>query len=424
MPFAAEVYKNRRLRLTKKMEEGVAIIPTSSERTRNNDVAFPYRPDSTFYYLTGFPEPDAVLVVVAGKESKSILFCQPKDPTKEVWTGRRFGPNGAKSTFGFDETYTVDEFDKKMPGLINLKKVYYSVGRNQDFDRRIVEWMRISPAISDVMQITDEMRLIKSSEEIEIMRKAAIISAQAHRHAMQVCRPGMMEYELEAEIGKIFRFSGGDPLHAYPSIVAGGNNACVLHYTENNCVLKDGELVLIDAGCELDGYGSDITRTFPVNGKFTPEQEAVYELALEAQEAAIGKARPGNHVRAPHNAAVRVITKGLAKLRIIRGNVNELIRKRAYYRFFMHGTSHWLGSDVHDAGDYMKGGKWRELRPGMVLTVEPGIYIPIGSKGVSKKWWGIGVRIEDDVLITKNGNEVLTSLVPKTARDIELLMGR
>jgi len=459
LPFNKEIYRNRRLKFARQMREGMAIIPTSPERTRNRDIPFPHRPDSYFSYLTGFKEPEAVLIIVAGKHPKSILFCREKNPREEVWTGRRFGPEGAEKIFGFHKAHPIGSLDQKIPKLIaEQKALYVHLAEDEKWNTHVIGWINEARAldrwtsipltICDPHILLDEMRLIKQPEEIKIMRRAAEFSAKAHRRAMRECRPGMMEYELEAELAHEFRRRGGDPLHAYPSIVAGGDNACILHYIENNDRLRDGDLVLIDAGCELDGYASDITRTFPINGRFTEEQGIIYELVLKAQLAAIGKMRPGNRTRDPHKAAARVITAGLVELGILKENPERLLRDvgrvathpslhkiagqkerpewlmhgKVYIRFFMHGTGHWLGMDVHDAGDQRVGGEWRTLEPGMIMTVEPGIYIPLDSRGIRKKWRGIGARIEDDVLITEDEPEVLTSFVPKTVDEIELLM--
>jgi Xaa-Pro aminopeptidase len=401
---------------------------------RNRDVEFPYRPESDFYYLTGFEEPAAVAVLVPGRaEGEFILFCRERDPKMELWTGTRHGPRGARAHFGAAEAHPIGAIDDILPGLLeNRAKVYYTMGSNPDFDQRITEWLKgirrksragVHPPdeIVSLEHLLHEMRLFKSRSELVTMRRAAEISVAAHRRAMQACRPGMPEYQLEAELSHEF-ISRGARSHAYPPIIGGGGNACILHYTENDAMLADGDLVLIDAGAEYRGYAADITRTFPVNGRFSPAQRAVYELVLAAQHAAIAKVQPGNHWNDPHDAAVRVLTQGLVRLGLLKGAVRTLIRNRAYQRFFMHRTGHWLGMDVHDVGDYKIGDSWRLLEPGMVLTVEPGLYIPAGSRGVAKKWWNIGVRIEDDVLVTRGGNEVLTHGAPKTVAEIEALM--
>jgi Xaa-Pro aminopeptidase len=427
--------ERRRRRLMQMMgRDSIAILPTAPVVLRNRDVEYPYRPESDFFYLTGFEEPAAVAVLVPGRaKGDFILFCRERDPKMELWTGSRHGPQGVRAHFGAAEAHVVGAIDDILPGLLeNRAKVYYTMGSNPDFDQRITEWLKgirrksragVHPPdeIVSLEHLLHEMRLFKSRSEIGTMRRAAEISAAAHCRVMRACRPGLLEYQLEAELSHEF-ISHGARSHAYPPIIGGGGNACILHYIENDAVLADGDLVLIDAGAEYRGYAADITRTFPVNGRFSPAQRAVYELVLAAQHAAIAKVRPGNHWNDPHDAAVRVLTQGMVRLGLLKGDVRTLIRNRAYQRFFMHRTGHWLGMDVHDVGDYKIGDSWRLLEPGMVLTVEPGLYIPAGSKGVAKKWWNIGVRIEDDVLVTRGGNEVLTHGVPKTVAEIEALM--
>ncbi len=428
-------FARRRKRLMHMMgRDGIAILPTMPVATRNRDIEYPYRPDSDFYYLTGFSEPQAVLVLIPGRPQGSyILFCQARDPELELWTGPRHGPEGAKTVFGADDAFPISDIDEILPGLLeNREKVYYTMGGSPEYDQKIPEWLKqirqksragvhVPGEIVSLEHLLHEMRLFKSRKEITLMRRAAKISAQAHVRAMQVCRPGMWEYEIEAELLHVFMRNGCRHT-AYPPIVGGGANACVLHYTDNRAQLQDGDLLLIDAGAELECYAADITRTFPVNGRFSEPQRLIYELVLEAQLAAIDKIRPGNHWMDPHQAAVRVLTRGLRKLGLLRGDQRTLIKKGAYRRFFMHRTGHWLGMDVHDVGDYKVGETWRMLEPGMVMTVEPGLYIPAGSKGVAKKWWNIGVRIEDDVLVTRHGCDVLSKDVPKSVEEIEALM--
>jgi Xaa-Pro aminopeptidase len=437
LPKTADLkeYERRRRRLMQMMgRDSIAILPTAPVVLRNRDVEYPYRPESDFFYLTGFEEPAAVAVLVPGRSGgEFILFCRERDPKMEVWTGARQGPEGVRAHFGADEAHIISAIDDVLPGLLeNRGKVYYTMGSNPDFDQRITEWLKtirrksragVHPPdeIVSLEHLLHEMRLFKSRSEVETMRRAAEISAAAHCRAMTACRPGMVEYQLEAEISHEFLRCGARS-HAYPPIIGGGANACVLHYVENTETLRDGDLVLIDAGAEYRGYAADITRTFPVNGRFSAAQRAVYEVVLAAQHAAIAKVRPGNHWNEPHDAAVRALTQGLVKLGLLKGDVRSLIKGRAYQRFFMHRTGHWLGMDVHDVGDYKIGDSWRLLEPGMVLTVEPGLYIPAGSRGVAKKWWDIGIRIEDDVLVTRTGNEVLTRGVPKTVAEIEALM--
>jgi Xaa-Pro aminopeptidase len=433
----SEQYKKRRVRLLKQMARGsVAIITTSQVAVRNRDADYAFRPDSNFYYLTGFAESEAVAVLIApksGQPAKFILFCRDRDPLREVWDGRRYGQEGAITVFGADEAFSIAEIDERMPGLLeNATAIYYPVGKDADFDLQVLAWrskvmekvrsgVKAPHNLIAIESLLHEMRLNKDASEIKTMRRAAQISGHAHVRAMQVCQPGMMEYQVEAEIMRSFMESGSRA-PAYNSIVAGGENACILHYIENNAELRDGDLLLIDAGAELDCYASDITRTFPVNGCFSREQRAVYEVVLAAQKAAIAQIRPGKRWNAPHDAAVRVLTQGLVDLGILKGSVETLIKEEKYKRFYMHRTGHWLGMDVHDVGEYSIEGKWRSLQPGMVLTVEPGLYIPSDSRGVAKKWWGIGIRIEDDVLVTSKGCEVLTRDAPKEVDEIEALM--
>jgi Xaa-Pro aminopeptidase len=427
-------FARRRKQLMHMMGPGaIAILPTNPQQSRNRDVDFPFRPDSDFYYLSGFAEPEAVAVLVPGREhGEYLLFCRDRDPEMEVWNGRRAGPEGAVEEFGADDAFPVTDIDDILPGLLESReRVFYTMGTTPDFDKRVIDWVnRIRKQSRAGKHAPDEfvslehfvhdMRLYKSRAEIKTMRQAANIAARAHKRAMGLCEPGMMEYELEAEFLHEFRKAGGEP--AYPSIVGGGANACILHYTENNAQLNDGDLVLIDAGAEHQCYASDITRCFPVNGRFSPAQRAIYQLVLDAQLAAIEEVYPGNTWNAPHEAAVKVITKGLVKLGLLKGRPATLIKEQAYRRFYMHRTGHWLGMDVHDVGDYKVGDEWRVLESGMVLTVEPGLYIPAGSKGVARKWWDIGVRIEDDVLVTRDGHDVLSKNVPKQVEEIEALM--
>jgi Xaa-Pro aminopeptidase len=416
------------------MGSGVAIIPTASECLRNGDVLFPFRAASDFYYLTHFPEPEAVAVLVPGREhGEYILFCRERDPERETWDGRRAGLEGACEHFGADDSFPFSDIDEILPGLLeNRDKVFYCMGANPGFDNRLMTWVNevrsktragvTAPAeILDLGHILHEMRLVKQRSEKALIRKACKISSLAHTRAMQECRPGMYEYEIEALIQYQFRRAGSESA-AYPSIVASGENACILHYTNNDAELRDGELLLIDAGCEVDGYAADISRTFPVNGRFSSEQRCLYEIVLNAQQAAIDAVRPGASWDAPHNAAVRVLTEGLVEHGILSGDTSELIEKNVYRRFYMHRTGHWLGMDVHDVGDYKVNDTWRELEPGMVLTVEPGLYISAGSEGVDERWWNIGIRIEDDVAVTAKGSEVLSKEAPKQVDDIEHLM--
>lgn len=432
MMSETSIHARRRSRLAAQMQKGVAIVPTAPERMRNRDTHYPYRFDSYFYYLTGFREPEAVLVVVAGEPTRSLLFCRDKNPEREVWDGFRHGPAAAKEAFGFDETHSIAELDALMPELLaDQAALFCHLGGDGAWDARVVGWVNevrnrarsgvTAPReIKDVHAVLDEMRVIKSAEELATMRRAAEISAAAHRRAMQAARPGRAEYEIEAELLYEFRRHGAQA-PAYTPIVAAGANACVLHYVENTGMLADGDLLLIDAGCELDGYASDITRTFPVNGKFSGPQRDVYELVLAAQAAAMAEVRPGNFWDRPHEAAVKVLVRGFIDLGLLSGSVEQAIETEAYKKFYMHRTGHWLGLDVHDAGDYKHDGKWRALQPGMVMTVEPGCYIRAGA-GVPEKFANIGVRIEDNVLVTTNGCEVLTAATPRTIAEIESVM--
>lgn len=428
-----KIWQRRRREVMQTMDGGVAIVPTAPVHIRNRDVEFPYRADSDFYYLTHFPEPEAVAVLVPGRaHGEFILFCRERDPEKEIWDGHRAGPEGAVQRYGADDAFPIDDIDDILPGLLeNKEKVYYSMGRHAEFDLRLIQWVNEVRAKSRtgvqapgefvaLDHILHEMRLFKSADEVRLMRRAAKISANAHRRAMRAARPGMMEYELEAELLYEFK-KGGAEFPAYSPIVGSGENACILHYTENNAAMADGSLVLIDAGAEVDGYAADITRTFPVNGRFSGEQKAVYDIVLTAQAAALEQVAPGRHWNAPHDAAVRTLTQGLVDLGLLSGAVDGLIEKNAYRRFYMHRTGHWLGLDVHDVGDYKIDGAWRELEPGMALTVEPGLYIA-ANKDVPERWWNIGVRIEDDALVTADGHEVLSADTPKTVAEIEAVM--
>jgi len=428
-------FKRRRTQLMRMMGPGsIAILPAAPLARRNRDSYYRYRPDSDFYYLTGFPEPNAVAVLIPGRQqAEFILFCQERDLEKEVWDGARFGQEGAKSEFGAEDSFPIGDLDEILPRMIEqCERVFYAMGCSTELDKQMSEWIsgireKSRSGIRGPLEFValdhylHDMRLYKSRSEIKVMRQAAKISAQAHTHLMRVCKPGLGEWQLEAEFVHACALAGARD-QAYSPIVGGGGNGCVLHYVENRNQLTDGDLVLVDAGCELDCYASDITRTFPINGSFSPAQRALYELVLKAQLAAIAKVRPGNHWNDPHMAAVRVITKGLVELGILKGRVPTLVKNETYKKLYMHRTGHWLGMDVHDVGDYKVDGNWRLLEPGMVLTVEPGLYIPVGSKGVARKWWNIGIRIEDDVLVTKDGCEVLTKDVPKGVAEIEALM--
>ncbi|MCB1866395.1 MAG: Xaa-Pro aminopeptidase [Chromatiales bacterium] len=431
----ATEFKRRRKQLMRIMgPDSIAILPASPVAVRNRDVEYPYRPDSDFFYLTGFPEPESVAVLAPGRpHGEFVLFCRERNPTTELWTGRMAGQEGAIEEFGADDSFPIDDLDDILPGMLEkVTRVYYTMGQYGTFDQRLMDWVRrlreraragVHAPIEFVSldHFLHDLRLYKSRAEIALMRKAADIAAAGHLRAMQVCEPGMTEYQIEAELTHEF-IRRGARAHAYPAIVAAGENACVLHYTENRAPLADGDLLLIDAGAEVDCYASDITRTFPVNGRFTPAQRAIYDLVLDAQYAAIDAIKPGVGWNEPHDAAVKVLARGLSKLRILKETPAQALKKQTYKRFYMHRTGHWLGMDVHDVGDYMVGDAWRMLEPGMVMTVEPGLYIPPGASGIAKKWWGIGVRIEDDVVVTKTGSEVLTDAVPKAADAVEAAM--
>jgi len=435
-PIPQSEFKKRRKHLLQHIgKNSVAILPTAPERIRNRDAEYPYRTDSDFYYLTGFKEPESVALFIPGrKNGEYVLFCRERDPLMETWNGRRAGTEGVIENHGAQESYPIDDIDEVLPQLLeNRERVFYTIGKDETFDKRLMEWINkvrqkartgvLAPQeFISLDHIIHEMRLRKSKAEVKLMRQAADISAEAHTKAMIACRPGIKEHVVEAELNHTFTKNGCPP--AYTSIVGGGENACILHYTENDAELNDGELLLIDAGAELDCYASDITRTFPVNGKFNTEQKIIYEIVLRAQLAAIKKVKPGNHWNQPHEAAVKELTKGLLENKLLKGDLQTNIKNNSYQKYYMHRTGHWLGLDVHDVGDYKVGGKWRKLEPGMVLTIEPGLYIAPETKGAAKKWWNIGIRIEDDVLVTNEGYDVLSKKTPKTIAEIETLMSK
>ncbi len=426
-------YAARRQALLERLGDGIAIIPTAPEKLRNRDTHHRYRFDSYFWYLSGFPEPEAVIVLVGGAAPKSLLFCREKNEEREVWDGYRYGPPAAREAFGFDEAYPIAEFDQRLPDLLaDRPSVWHALGLDPAWDQRLVAAMntvramgragRRAPAtLVDLRSALDAMRLVKDAHEIDVMRRAAAITSAGHLRAMRACRPGMAEYELEAEVAYEFRRRGADG-HSFSPIVAGGHHACVLHYIENDKLLPEHGLVLIDAGCELEGYAADMTRTFPVSGRFSAAQKAVYEVVLAAQQAAIDAVRPGAPFNAYHDAALRTLVAGLVDLGALAGSLDGLIESEAYKPYYMHRAGHWLGIDVHDAGDYKTGDDWTTLAPGMTLTVEPGLYIRPGSAAPAHLH-GIGIRIEDDVLVTATGNEVYTS-TPKTVAEIEETMRR
>ncbi|MBL1321165.1 MAG: Xaa-Pro aminopeptidase [Methylophaga sp.] len=411
----------------------IAILPNAPIANRNRDVDYNYRGDSNFHYLSDFDEPESVIVIIPGRpHGEYLLFCRERDLSKEIWDGYRAGQDGAIELYGADDSYPISDLDDILPGLLEGKeKAFYTMGKIPSFDQRMVGWLnhlrnasrqgKQSPTeIIELDHTLNELRLFKSKSEIKAMRYAADVSAQAHIRAMQFTQPGQWEYQVEAEI--IHEFMKNDCRSpAYPSIVGGGENGCILHYIENNHRLKNNDLLLIDAGAEYDYYAADITRTFPVNGTFSEPQKALYTIVLDAQKAAIAEVKPGNHWNQPHEAAVAVLTEGLLALGLLKGKLSKLIKKESYREFYMHRTGHWLGMDVHDVGDYKVGGQWRELEAGMVLTVEPGLYIR-DPDHVDKKWHFTGIRIEDDVLVTKTGHDVLSKAAPKEVDEIEALM--
>ena len=428
-------FKKRRKQLMQRVGEGnIALIGSASMHTRNRDVNYPFRQDSDFYYLTGFNEPDALAVFVPGRtQGEYILFCREFDAKKALWEGAHSGLEGATSHYDADDAFPIDDLDDILPGLLeNKTKVFYPMGCNLELDHNLLEWINhirnqsrsgiIAPGeLVSLALILHEMRLFKSAEELKLMRRAAEVSAHAHIRAMKACKAGLYEYQIEAELIHHFIDNGLRSV-AYPSIVAGGKNACTLHYTENNSKLKNGDLLLIDAGAECDHYAADITRTFPISGSFNEAQKQLYQLVLNAQTAALEQIKPGLPWNLAHDASVEVLTQGLLDLGLLKGKLKKLIKDEKYKQFYMHRIGHWLGMDVHDVGDYKIKQEWRLLEAGMVLTVEPGLYIPPDCKSVDEKWRGIGIRIEDDVLVTPTGHEILTSGVPKSIADIEALM--
>ena len=428
-PLQVKPFKARRARLARNLGAGIVVLPTAPERHRNADTHYDYRWDSGFYYLTGFREPEAVLVMALGPRPRSILFCREKNLEREIWDGYRHGPASAREMFGFDEAYPYEELDSRLPELLANQDVLHTpVGADPAWDLRVAGWLnavraKVRTGISAPAQIRDiraevnDMRLFKDETEVAVMRRAAEISSEAHVRAMRSASPGQREYQVEAELIHEFLRNGARAA-AYGSIVAAGANACVLHYRENSAELKKGDLLLIDAGCELDSYASDITRTFPIASRFSAAQRDIYELVLESQEAAIKAVKPGADFIDYHDAATRVLVQGFIDLKLCKGSVDKVLEDGSYKQFYMHRTGHWLGLDVHDAGDYMQKGKWRKLKPGMVLTVEPGCYIR-PADNVPKAFWNIGVRIEDDVLVTAKGRDILTAACPKKLKDVE-----
>jgi Xaa-Pro aminopeptidase len=421
----------RRTQLLEAIGDGVAVFPSAPLAVRNHDVEHPYRQDSDLYYLTGLDEPESVLVLTnQHEEHRVVLFVRPKKREREIWDGPRAGVEGAVQEFGADVAFPIDELPKRLPDYLgNVERLHYRIGQNDEADAKLFDCLNLlrrggrrgitaPEAIIDSSAHLHEMRLRKSDAELATMRRAAEITKEAHLRAMHFTRPGMHEYEIDAELLHVFRKHGSER-PAYESIVGSGPNATILHYRAGNRVLNEGELVLIDAGCELDYYASDVTRTFPVSGKFSDEQRAVYEVVLHAQKECIEAVKPGVTLHDLHDGALRSITEGLLGIGLLEGKVDALIEEKKYEAFYMHRTSHWLGMDVHDVGHYYVDGKHRPLEPGFVLTVEPGLYVPTDAEGVDERWRGIGVRIEDDVVVTEGGHDVLTAGIPKEIDDVE-----
>ncbi len=431
---AAEYARRRKQLMQMAGEQAILVLPAAPERVRSHDTYYPYRQDSDFWYLSGFPEPEAVLVLIPGRRhGEAILFCRERDSEREAWDGARAGQEGAVEQYGMDDAYPIEDLDEILPGLLEGRsRVYYHFGRDVDFDLKLIAWVnRVRSQVRHGAQppheflelghLLHEQRLFKSRDEIALMQRAADISVQAHRVAMRVARPGIHEYELQADIEREFRANDAWP--AYASIVGSGSNGCILHYRDNSARSRDGELVLIDAGAEYRGYAADITRTFPVNGRFTPEQRALHDLVGAAHAAALAQARPGIAYEEGHLATVEVLTEGLLRLGLLRGDLEENIVEASYKRFYRHKTGHWLGLDVHDVGDYKLAGESRLLEPGMVFTIEPGLYVAPDDMEVDAKWRGIGIRTEDNVLITEDGHRVLTDALARSADEIEAEMG-
>ncbi|MEQ1595760.1 MAG: Xaa-Pro aminopeptidase [Casimicrobium sp.] len=427
-------YVSRRERLFAAIGDDIAIIPTAPEVLRNRDTGYLYRHDSYFYYLTGFAEPESVLVLVGGNERKAILFCREKNLEREIWDGFRYGPDAAREIFRFDEALPIESLKDELPKLMADKRaVHTPLGSGAAWDAEIAAAINAvrgqartgvsaPTSVIDVRATLDEMRLIKDTHEINLMRRAAEISSQAHARAMRTARPGQFEYQVEAELAHEF-IRQGSRAPAYNHIVASGPNACVLHYNDSNRKMQDGDLLLIDAGCEYAGYASDITRTFPVNGKFTGPQRDVYQAVLDAQLACMESLKPGKPFNEYHDVATRVLSQGMLDLGLLKGSLDQVLEEKTYMQFYMHRAGHWIGMDVHDAGDYRKQGVWQTLKPGMVVTNEPGLYIRPDAN-VPEHFWNIGIRIEDDVLITEDGNENLTITTPKTVAEVEAACAR
>jgi len=430
---AAEYRRRRRQLMEMAGDDAILVLPAASEKVRSLDTHYPYRQDSDFWYLGGFPEPEAVLVLIPGRRhGEVILFCRERDAEREAWDGARAGTEGAVRDYGMDDAYPIDDLDDILPGLLEGRsRVYYHFGRDAEFDLKLIGWVnRVRSQVRHGAQppheflelghLLHEQRLFKSDAEVALMEQAARISVQAHRAAMRAARPGIHEYELQAELERVFRANDACP--AYSSIVGTGRNGCILHYRDNTARSRDGELVLIDAGAEYRGYASDITRTFPVDGRFTAEQRALHDLVGAAQAAALAQARPGVAYEAGHLAAVQTLTEGLLRLGLLQGSLEQNLAEGHYKRYYRHKTGHWIGLDVHDVGDYRLAGDSRMLEPGMVFTIEPGLYIDAGDTRVDARWRGIGIRTEDDVLITADGCRVLTEGLARSADEIEAFM--
>ncbi|WP_149196234.1 aminopeptidase P N-terminal domain-containing protein [Luteimonas suaedae] len=432
--ISLSAYARRRRQLMRMAgDDAIVVVPSAPERVRSRDTHYPYRQDSDLWYLSGFAEPEAVLVLIPGRRhGESLLFCRERDPDRERWDGPRIGPEGAVDAMSMDDAYPIDDLDEILPGLLEGRtRVYYHFGRDTDFDLKLIGWLnRVRAQVRlgaeppheflELGHLLDEMRLFKSRDEIRLMRRAAAISVRAHQAAMRTARPGVHEYELQAALE--YEFRRQDALPAYESIVGAGANACVLHYRANAAQSADGDLVLIDAGAEYRGYAADITRTFPVNGRFTEPQRALHDLVVAAQAAAIGQARPGAPYEAVHDAAVATLTEGLLRLGLLKGKLEKHVAGGSYKRYYRHKTGHWIGLDVHDVGEYRVDGVSRLLEPGMAFTVEPGLYVPPDDDGVAAKWRGIGIRIEDDLVITRDGHALLTDGLARSADEIEAFM--
>ncbi|MBW3549387.1 MAG: aminopeptidase P N-terminal domain-containing protein [Proteobacteria bacterium] len=434
MPSRAHARRRKQL-MRMAGDDAILVLPAAKEAVRSRDTHYPYRQDSDFWYLTGFPEAEAVLVLVPGRaHGETLLFCRERDPEREGWDGPRAGPEGAVEAFGLDDAYPITDLDDILPGLLEGRsRVYYHFGRDAEFDLKLIGWLNRVRAMMrhgaqppheflELGHLLDELRLFKDRDEIRLMQRAADISVAAHQAVMRAVRPGIAEYELQAELERVFRMHDAQP--AYSSIIGAGSNACVLHYVANNGTARDGDLVLVDAGAEYRGYAADITRTFPVSGRFSREQRTLHDLVGRAQAAALAQAQPGVAYEAGHDAAVATLTEGLLQLGLLKGRLEKNIAEGSYKRFYRHKTGHWIGLDVHDVGEYRLDGESRLLEPGMVFTIEPGLYVSPDDTSVAAKWRGIGIRTEDDVLVTRDGHKVLTDKLARSADEIEAFMAQ